>query len=180
MALAMKRDYSIKRKGIWYSRIKETIVKDKEDNCIYFPSFAEYNLFIELKKALRGYEGQISLQVHPKLKTSVVCWVLDFKLTAHTSGAAKCLARLTNYYNGSEFHALKTVWIEYKGFADSNFRTKIRTTLINLPNIGDTILVLSNREDCYSFTKGKEKFHKKISDVVDFIKTLGVIIKSLH
>lgn len=153
--LTTKRDYGIRSHGIWYDFRLRKEVNEKGKNTIYFPSKGEYECFLMLDQHLP--ESDIGIYPHARIRTSSIDWVLDFKLESFTSKGSKSLAKLCNSINGSSYGSLDAAFIEYKGFADSNFRMKIRRLYIDTPSLNKQVIICAKTGGLYKFKEGNKK-----------------------
>lgn len=146
-----KRDYEIMRRGIYFDLRNMCPVDRKNADTVYFPSVGEYNCFREI--CLRFRQPDFEVTIHPRLKTSVCDWVLDFKISANNDQSREKLARLCNFFNDSCFGKLNYIYVEYKGFADSNFRYKFSKLFKYCPSIQSLIILVSASQSNYSDKK---------------------------
>lgn len=142
-----KRDYDIVRKGIHFDLKKMCPVDQKGSDTVYFPSRGEYSCFRKLCNIFSTLEYEII--IHPRLKTSVCDWVLDFKVVAKNDQSRRQLAKLCNFFNDSAYSQISCVYVEYKGFADSNFRHKFGKLFRYCPSISSLIILVGSEQSRY-------------------------------
>lgn len=132
----------IKPTGIWYDTLHQVTVSSKRDNCIYFPSKAEYGIYKYLTSAI--YNTGIEIKVHPKVSVHGKSWRIDFCLVATKVSALYTLATICNTVNKTEFIKLPKLYIEYKGVQDKNFITKMTHFCIQSPTLASTVILISS------------------------------------
>lgn len=160
------RNYSIQSRGIYYDVSLDDIVtkEQKGASTIYFPSKGEFDCFMLLRQLF--HPPSFILKPHSRERLASLSWVIDFKVEASNNQGKKQLAKIVNVLNGAEFNNLNYLLIEYKGFADENFRYKLRQLHRQTPIRFKQLVVLSSKDDVYSFdgvTKkiyGVEVLHK--------------------
>lgn len=143
-ALTRKRDYSIRSKGVYFDMAADmTTTKDrKNEKTIYFPSKAEYECFLILRKTFKA--PQYELICHKQELLNGFKWNIDFRVNAQNTQSMILLAKLCNHINHSGFGYVESILIEYKGFADSNFIYKMSKFDKGLPMRRKQMLILSN------------------------------------
>lgn len=137
----------IQRQGIWHDTQKDCKVPVKSDQCIYFPSKSEYDLYLYLKSQCNL--ENIQLKVHPKVGVYGRSWVIDFALIANDLEASKKLATINNQINGTNFDYLEQIYIEYKGIQDDNFTSKMAHFCTQSPTLASTISLISSNTSAF-------------------------------
>lgn len=132
----------IKAVGIWYDTIHKVVVSSKRENCIYFPSKAEFSLYKYLVSAIQDID--IEIKVHPKISVSGRSWKVDFCLVANTISTLHILANINNKVNHTNFETISKLYIEYKGNQDKNFISKMTHFCTQAPMLASTIMLISH------------------------------------
>lgn len=166
------RDFTINRRGLHFDLKTRRPVASKSDNTVYFSSSSEYQCYLSLDNI---FSHRFNISTQPRYKNGVLDWRLDFKISGKTQADFMILAALARYCNNSNFSICSFLLIEYKGFADANFRRKLRLLADIDPLTYELLIVLSRKEDIYSFHLNGKKFSKPIYTP----EKLGYIVESL-
>lgn len=136
-------------KPIWYDPISCESYAQKEDNCIFFGSTSEYNLFRKLQSLTASQN--IEIICHQQKTFGTFNWKIDFCLRACQSDGMTCalLARIANIINNSQFEKLTSLYIEYKGLQDDNFIDKMSTMMSYHPNLAKTVILVSGETGAF-------------------------------
>lgn len=167
-----QRDYTINRRGLHYDLRHRHPAPEKNENTVYFASISEYKCYLALEEI---FGNHYSISMQPRYKKGCLDWRLDFKIEGKTQTDFNILAAIARYCNDADFKAIPFLLIEYKGFADANFRAKIRTLAETDPRTFDLLLVLSRKESIYTFYINGKKYSKPIYT----IEKIGYIVSSL-
>lgn len=167
-----KRDYNIMARGIYFDLKKMHPVSAKSENTVYFPSQGEYRCF---RSICNVFSSDFEIKIHPRLKTSACDWVLDFKIIGRTADAKESLAKLVNFFNETSYDSVEYIFIEYKGFADQNFRYKYSKLYELCPSIHSLIILVASEQS--SYTNKKHSHKRSVWSVDSFQDHCAMILK---
>ncbi|MEH1821928.1 MAG: hypothetical protein V7L31_23085 [Nostoc sp.] len=125
-----------------------------------FDSTSEFKTFILLEECLCGDDFEI--EVHPVLSVDGTEWEIDFGISANKDSpiASRQLAAIVNSVNGTEYLELSRIFVEYKGFQDKNFITKMTNVVVNAPMFSRTIILVSEHVGAFGcYNSVRERFH---------------------
>lgn len=163
---------------ILYNLRERRIVNEKTKDCIYFDSISEYDCFLMLDRLFSPENWDIL--IHQKLSAGQVSWKLDFTIKSKTANYTQWLQlkRLAETMNGCSINIPPTqIYIEYKGYQDENFSTKMRTIKSSYPDLSKTIILCSRYDGAFGFWD--EKNHQPSCHFISSCYTLEKMIKTI-
>ena len=114
-----------------------------------FDSTAEYNLYRLIAQYF--HPSLFTVGIHPTLKLGNISWKIDFSIVAHEGNynATWKLAQLVNAIHGTQYGTLQQIFIEYKGYQDSNFITKMHNAAVVAPLFCKSIILVSSHVSAF-------------------------------
>ncbi|QKQ76353.1 hypothetical protein [Nostoc sp. TCL240-02] len=155
----VKRIYHDRRTGLT-SHERQT----RQQTC--FDSTAEYLCYSLISKYFKS--PMFDIDVHNKLSLGEVNWSIDFQVTARRCHpmANAILAELVNTIHDTNHASLAQIFIEYKGFQDKNFLTKMENLVTTTPTFAKTIILVSDHNTafgCWDYRRNRFYTHPIIS-----------------
>lgn len=154
-----QRNYNMSSRGLHYDLKTRQPASEKNNNTVYFASQSEYRCYLALYDI---FSKRFTISTQPRYKKGALDWRLDFKIEGTTTNDFKTLANIARYCNDADFSVCPFLLVEYKGFADINFRRKIKELAITDPMTYNLLLVISRKEDIYTFYNNGIKYSKPI------------------
>lgn len=138
----------LKAEGVWVHPTMGYTSHDKKEGYIYFSSKSELAAWIKIRNIFSCNEFDVNRQ--SKLTSGSLSWKIDFRIDAYQHKQKLVLAQIANMLcPHSQYNTLNTLFIEYKGYQDSNFLKKFTSIVDNAPMLARTIILCSNRPEGY-------------------------------
>jgi hypothetical protein len=100
------------------------------------------------------------------LQTPITCnnvsWKIDFKISVRDRTDSQLQIRLAdtaNRINGANFSSLSSIYFEYKGLMDKNFKGKMSNLMSNSPMLAQTIVLVGSEVSAFAdYNLARQKF----------------------
>lgn len=166
------------RVPVWYctNTGKKTINKPTDTSTyIYFPSTSEYNCYLMLRECFPKTDYKIYTQ--QTIESLQRTWKVDFKITAITNEGKNRLKDLVEHLNDCSLPLSPTsIWIEYKGIQDKNFRRQL-SHFLSCNSILCKRLVLISDEPSYFVLENPDKLTRKSHPIISKSYFRSAILK---
>lgn len=138
----------IKAEGVWVHPELGYTSTDKKDGYVFFSSKAELGAWNKLKYLFGVHGFTISRQC--KVTSGTLSWKIDFRIDAYEPRQQRVLAQISKLLcPNSGYNVLPSLYIEYKGYQDSNFMKKFTEITNHAPMLTRSIVLCSNRAEGY-------------------------------
>lgn len=164
----------IRAEGVWVHPDLGYTSPDKKEGYIYFSSKSELCTWNKLRWLFGMHNFTVNRQC--KVTSGTLNWKIDFRIDAWEPREQRVLAKLSNLLcPGSQYNVLPSLYIEYKGYQDSNFLTKFTSIIEQAPMLTRSIVLVSNRAEGYvKEDKVKHSIYMHPIVSIDYLESIAL------
>ncbi len=164
----------LKAEGLWVHPTMGYTSHIKKEGYIYFSSKSEFAAWNKLKSIFGFHEFAVDRQI--KLVSANLTWKIDFCVTAFNHRQKTALGTISQMLcPGSTYNTLEKLYVEYKGYQDSNFLKKFTEISTNAPMLTRSIVLCANRPEGF-VREDKIRHHIYMHPIVslDYLESVAL------